>query len=170
MADPEDPTDEVGYKRPPRHTRFKPGQSGNLKGRPKGTKNFATVMDKELSTKIEVTENGRRRRISKREAIVKQTVNKAASGDPKATVVLLNEARFHESQNQSPVAHTPVLPRTKWLWTISCKEYGYRDPVVANPNWKGREKNATYYLSPRRKNSDAAIYIVGRGISIHPAS
>jgi hypothetical protein len=109
MADPEDPTDEVGYKRPPRHTRFKPGQSGNLKGRPKGTKNFATVMDKELSTKIEVTENGRRRRISKREAIVKQTVNKAASGDPKATVVLLNEARFHESQNQSPVAHTPVL-------------------------------------------------------------
>jgi hypothetical protein len=109
MADNEESLKSVGYKRPPRHTQFKPGMSGNIKGRPKGAKNFATVIDQELGAKIEVTENGRRRRISKREAIVKQTVNKAAGGDPKATVIVLNEARLNESQNQSPVAQSAFV-------------------------------------------------------------
>ena len=102
MADDEDPKYPVGYGKPPRHTQFKPGQSGNAKGRPKGSKNFATVFEKELNTPIEVTENGKRKKISKREAVVKQTVNKAVAGDPKATTILLNEARFHENQNQPP--------------------------------------------------------------------
>jgi Family of unknown function (DUF5681) len=101
--------DKIGYKSPPRNMQFKKGQSGNPKGRPKGARNFATVIDKELGTKIEVTENGKRRRISKREAIVKQTVNKAASGDPKATAALFAEARFNESQNQLPISQSLVV-------------------------------------------------------------
>lgn len=109
MPDKEDPQYPVGYKKPPRHTQFKPGMSGNAKGRPKGAKNFATVIEHELRARIEVTENGKRKRISKREAIAKQTVNKAAAGDPKATSTLLNEARFQESQNQQlSIAQTPV--------------------------------------------------------------
>jgi hypothetical protein len=76
MADNDDPNYPIGYKKPPRDTQFKPGQSGNAKGRPIGIKNFATVIEKELRTSIEVTENGKRKRISKREAVVKQTVNK----------------------------------------------------------------------------------------------
>lgn len=107
MADNEDPQYPVGYKKPPRHTQFKRGISGNAKGRPKGAKNFATVLEHELSARIVVTENGKRKRISKREAIAKQTVNKAAAGDHKATSTLLNEARFQESQNQSlPMAQS----------------------------------------------------------------
>jgi hypothetical protein len=39
---------EVGYGRPPIHTRFKPGQSGNPAGRPKGAQNFATEIAAEL--------------------------------------------------------------------------------------------------------------------------
>jgi hypothetical protein len=69
VADKEDPQYPVGYKKPPRHTQFKPGMSGNAKGRPKGAKNFATVLEHELRARIEVTENGKRKRISKREAI-----------------------------------------------------------------------------------------------------
>jgi Family of unknown function (DUF5681) len=107
MTDAEDPSNPVGYKKPPRHSQFKPGLSGNAKGRPKGSKNFTTVIEEELRAPIEVTENGKRKRISKRQAIVKQTVNKAASGDSKATALLLNEARINESQN--PSAATPVL-------------------------------------------------------------
>lgn len=99
---------QVGYQKPPSHTRFKPGVSGNAKGRPKGSRNFSTVIDRELNTRIEVTENGKRRRISKREAVVKQTVNKAAAGDPKATTILFNEVRFHEATAQPATIHTEL--------------------------------------------------------------
>lgn len=72
---------EVGYGRPPSHTRFEKGQSGNPKGRPKGVKNFKTIVLEILNEKIFVTENGRTREITKGEAVVRQQVNKAASGD-----------------------------------------------------------------------------------------
>jgi hypothetical protein len=107
MVDANDSKAEIGYKKPPRHTQFKRGVSGNAKGRPRGAKNFATVIEEELRARIEVTENGKRKRISKREAIAKQTVNRAAAGDPKATSTLLNEARFQENQNQ-PSGQRPV--------------------------------------------------------------
>ena len=88
---------EVGFGKPPRSTQFKPGRSGNPTGRPRGAKNFAVAIEQELITRVTVTENGRRRRISKREVIAKHLVNKAASGDLKAIPLLLNEARAHQS-------------------------------------------------------------------------
>ncbi len=87
----------VGYRKPPKHTQFQKGQCGNLKGRPKKSKNFTTVIEEELNTRIDVTENGKPKKISKREAIAKQLVNKAAAGDPKAIPILLNEARLREN-------------------------------------------------------------------------
>jgi len=72
---------EVGYCKPPRHSRFKPGQSGNPAGRAKGTKNLASVLERELRAIVTIAENGRRRRVTKLDAAVKQLVNKAASGD-----------------------------------------------------------------------------------------
>jgi len=80
---------EVGFGKPPRSTRFKPGQSGNPNGRPRGAKNFAIAIGQELDSRVTVTENGRRRRISKREVIAKHLVNKAVSGDLKAIPLLL---------------------------------------------------------------------------------
>ena len=71
----------VGYGHPPRHSRFKSGQSGNPKGRPKGSKNIATLLERALTERVVVTENGKRRSISKLEASFKQLVNLAASGD-----------------------------------------------------------------------------------------
>lgn len=63
---------------------FKSGRSGNPKGRPRGSKNAATIVTRELSEKVTVTENGRQRKITKWEMIVIQQVNKAAKGDLKA--------------------------------------------------------------------------------------
>ena len=87
----------VGFGKPPRSTQFKPGQSGNPAGRPQGAQNFATAIDRELNSRVTVAENGRRRRISKREVIAQHLVNKAATGDLKAIPLLLNEARAHET-------------------------------------------------------------------------
>jgi len=74
----------VGFGKPPAVTRFKKGQSGNPKGRPKGTLNIATVLARTLREKVVANESGRRKTITKLEAAVKQLVNKAASGDLRA--------------------------------------------------------------------------------------
>jgi Family of unknown function (DUF5681) len=104
------PKDPVGYKRPPRATRFRPGQSGNPNGRPKGARNFATALEQELRSRVAVNENGRRKKISKREAIAKQLVNKAASGDPRAIPIVLNEMRLQESQGGIAGGPSSTLP------------------------------------------------------------
>jgi hypothetical protein len=75
---------EVGYGKPPEHSRFKPGQSGNPRGRPKGSANLSTLLEQALDEKVVVNENGRRRKVTKADAIATQLVNKAASADFRA--------------------------------------------------------------------------------------
>jgi hypothetical protein len=72
---------DVGYGKPPKHTQFTKGQSGNVRGRPKGTLNLATVLERTLREKVIINENGSRKTITKLEAAITQLVNKAASGD-----------------------------------------------------------------------------------------
>jgi hypothetical protein len=88
---------EVGYGKPPRHTRFQKGRSGNPTGRPRGRKNMATLLSAALDASIIVVENGRRKKITKREAIVTQLVNKSASADLKATQIVLAMLRELEA-------------------------------------------------------------------------
>ena len=75
---------EIGYCKPPRHAGFQKGKSGNPKGRPKGSKNLATLLSEALDQKVSLTENGRRRRVTKRELVITQLVNKSASADLRA--------------------------------------------------------------------------------------
>jgi hypothetical protein len=80
---------EVGYGRPPQTSRFKPGQSGNPKGRPRGAKNLSTLAREKLQTKVSVREGGRERRMSKGELGVTKLVNRfAETGDPKLLAAL----------------------------------------------------------------------------------
>jgi hypothetical protein len=88
----------VGYGQPPSGSRFKPGQSGNPKGRPKGTKNRITIFNQALNERVVVTEHGKRKNITKQEAIFKQLVNKAASGDHRAAQLVINEIRELEAR------------------------------------------------------------------------
>jgi hypothetical protein len=64
------PCYDVGYGKPPLHTRFRKGQSGNPKGRGKGTKNFATIFVKAMSQPVTINENGKRKKISKLAAAI----------------------------------------------------------------------------------------------------
>jgi hypothetical protein len=86
---PREPDYEVGYKKPPKHSQFKKGQSGNPRGRPRGAKNMTTLLGEALDEKVIVTDNGRRRKVSKREIIVTQLVNRSAQADLKAMQILL---------------------------------------------------------------------------------
>jgi len=80
---------EVGYGRPPVHSRFQKGKSGNPRGRPKGSTNHLMLLRRVLDQKVTVTENGKTRDITKIEAAMTQLLNKAAQGDPRAFETLL---------------------------------------------------------------------------------
>src|SRR5215469_546672 len=80
---------DVGYRRPPKATRFKPGQSGNPKGRSKGSANLATDLSAELNEQITVREGGQARRLTKQRALIKSLTARALQGDVRATTALL---------------------------------------------------------------------------------
>ena len=91
---------EVGYGKPPRHTRFAKGQSGNPRGRPCGAKNFNMLLEEALDETVTVTENGGRRKVSKLQAIVTQLVNRSATADFRAIKILLDIVRDIERQTE----------------------------------------------------------------------
>ena len=97
---------EVGYGKPPRHTRFTKGQSGNPRGRPPGAKNLRTLLSEALNETVIVTENGGRRKVTKRQAIITQLVNRSATADFRAIKILLDIVRDIERQTE------PTAPET----------------------------------------------------------
>lgn len=109
-----DRDDEVGYKRPPKATRFRKGHSGNPSGRPKGSRTLATIVARATQERVVVTENGRRRRITKLDVAIKQLVNKAAAGDLRCLKELLRlvlEARIAGNSGQNAPAATSEADR-----------------------------------------------------------
>ena len=100
-----DEADYVGYGHPPKRHRFKAGQSGNPRGRPRGARGTNTILREVLSERIEITDKGKRRKLSLRELIHRRLAEKAAKGDLKAIAqVMIYDERlygFDEEPQQS---------------------------------------------------------------------
>lgn len=98
----------IGYKNPPRETRFKPGQSGNPSGRPKkNTITLAEAFSRELNTSVIVTEGGKSKKMTKIDAIAKHQTIKAVQGDHKALAFLIKTVEPREIDCKDNLA--PVL-------------------------------------------------------------
>lgn len=82
--------DAVGYGKPPRHTRWKPGQSGNPRGRKRGSRGLKTDLHAELESKMTIQINGQKVTASKQELMLKTLCARAASGDLRATGRLID--------------------------------------------------------------------------------
>jgi hypothetical protein len=93
----------VGYGRPPTQTRFRPGHSGNAKGRPKGSKSAASIARDTLERKVPVTERGSTRKMTVRAVAFWRLAEKAVSGDIKALAYLLSL----ESEGQTQLGLVP---------------------------------------------------------------
>lgn len=87
MIDANDPY-QIGFGKPPKEKRFVKGRSGNPNGRPKGSQNLTTVLERACREKIHVTINGKARYISKFEATMLQLINKAVAGELRAINIL----------------------------------------------------------------------------------
>jgi hypothetical protein len=94
----------VGYKRPPVHSRFKPGQSGNPSGRAKGSQNLKTLFNKILKEQVSLREGSEVRKVSKAEAIMRGLIVGALKGDGRSMGTLFRFAeqtgQFEESTDQ----------------------------------------------------------------------
>jgi len=80
---------EVGYGKPPRHSRFARGRSGNPKGRPKGAKSLNTIVRENMTQKVSVRTPTGERRISRIEALMHKAVEQAMKGNPRALAEML---------------------------------------------------------------------------------
>lgn len=89
----------VGYGRPPKHSQFKPGHSGNPKGRPKGAKNEATIWRNVFNKRVAIREGGRQRKVSLLEAMILKFVEDALKGNPKTAAFVLNRYRLAEGDS-----------------------------------------------------------------------
>lgn len=82
--------DPIGYKKPPKHTRWTKGQSGNPKGRAKGQRNLKTDLIAELNESVQLNEGGVHRRLTKQRALLKALAARAIGGDGRAASLVLN--------------------------------------------------------------------------------
>lgn len=101
----------VGYRRPPAHSRFKPGVSGNPRGRPKGAKNVETLSRDLLNRQVTITKGGSRRRVSLLEAILLAHSQRAIKGDAKAARLLIDLGRRVAETQPEDAAPTPEQDR-----------------------------------------------------------
>lgn len=83
---------EVGYGKPPEEHRFKPGQSGNPRGRPKGAKNLATMFREALNEPVTIRSGDKIRTMPKRRAMVEVAINRALKGDTRALLAIFKLA------------------------------------------------------------------------------
>ena len=111
MADKRKGDFQIGYGKPPKQTRFKPGQSGNPRGRPSGTRNLKTDLAEELAERIAISEGGRRQAVSKQRGMLKQLMAKALKGDVPPTLFLVS------SSGSLTLAPMPILAQLSRLRT-----------------------------------------------------
>ncbi len=80
---------DVGYAKPPVRRQWKPGVSGNPKGRPTKSKNMKTIARETLNGTVVLNEGGRRRRISYLEAILRKQIESGLKGSEKAAFAVI---------------------------------------------------------------------------------
>ena len=92
---------EVGYGKPPKDKQFKKDQSGNPKGRPKGSKNFSTNLREVLNSKVPIAKNGKKKTVSTQEAALLRLKKNALTGSQRSLEKFLDLAERHGEQEEA---------------------------------------------------------------------
>lgn len=81
--------DKVGYGKPPKHTRWKKGQSGNPKGRKKGSRGLKKDLDEALKATLTINVGGKKRKGTTQALAMYALAAKSATGDLRAIEALI---------------------------------------------------------------------------------
>ena len=100
---------------PPKVKQFAKGKSGNPKGRPKGSRNLLTVLDKELGQSVVVNEGGKKKTVTRLQAMIKRLVSGALQGEQRSLLTLVEILRRtgkfeeHEPEHLLPDNYESLL-------------------------------------------------------------
>jgi Family of unknown function (DUF5681) len=145
---PSKPTSyKVGYSKPPTASRFRPGQSGNPKGRPKGARNklpalneewLKAIIIEEAYRTIKVTEGNRQIAIPMVKAIMRSMATNAARGQHRAQqkfTELLSETERANKAQKDELLNTAIIYKTEWEQELErCKRLGITAPEPLPPD------------------------------------
>jgi Family of unknown function (DUF5681) len=124
----------IGFAKPPPSGQFKPGQSGNRRGRSKGCGDLGKLLEDELNVSVEVAEGGRRHELSKAQISVRQLANKSAGGDLRAfqaaVDVLRKTGRLRENSNE-PAAEVTAAHSPYDLSRLSDEELSQLESILS---------------------------------------
>ena|SRR4029077_6638467 len=125
---------EVGYKKPPKHTRFQKGKSGNPGGKRKPTADIVTALERTLGALTTIEQDGETRIVTKLEAALEQLVTKAAAGDTAAFRLLsaLMQA-YHEPPEPSPKSAAELEEADKKVLKVLFARFGATDQGRPEP-------------------------------------
>jgi hypothetical protein len=104
--DDQDRAYAIGYGKPPATSRFKPGQSGNVKGRPKGHKNLKTLIRQAMTARISIQEGSSSRQVSKLEGVVLRQLQSALKGDDRSAMAVMKIATQLGILDDAPEANS----------------------------------------------------------------
>ena len=125
-------TDETGYKKPPQHSRFQPGRSGNPRGKQKGVRNLGSDVKRTLEVPVRLNEQGRTRRVSTQHAVLLRLREKALNGDARSIVQILELAKiFNNSTAVESVGDVALAAEDQAILDAYAEEVRSRPPSGA---------------------------------------
>lgn len=146
---------EVGFKKPPKHTQFKRGQSGNPKGRPKGSRNFSSDVKHTLKEPVRLNKDGKRKTVSTQHAALLRLREKALSGDARALDRLLNLAGIYNDEDMAEAAAGLAPADAEVLEGF--KERVLRQAEKAQPDSEDKAENGAVTGADLGQESDNAL-------------
>ena len=131
MTETSDDGFAVGYKKPPQHSRFQPGRSGNPGGRQKGVRNLGSDVKRTLEVPVRLNEQGRARRVSTQEAALLRLREKALNGDARSIVQFLELAKiFNNNTTVEAVGDDALAAEDQAILNAYAEEVRSRPPTA----------------------------------------